>query len=209
MWSFGNMKQMRLGQHFLKNKSAIKRIVAGLDFYPGDTILEIGAGHGELTTELRVTNSELKIIAAEKDGELVNLLRVKFAQDKNMEIIEGDILKILPDIAGALGRKIENYKIVGNIPYYITGKLLRIVGELENKPSICVLTLQKEVAERIAAAPPKMNRLAASIQFWAKPEILERLSRKDFEPAPEVESAILKLATSDKRQAVQKNITVP
>ena len=84
-------------------------------------------------------------------------------------------------------------KIVGNIPYYITGKLLRIISELEHKPERTVLLIQKEVALRICATPPDMNRLAASVQFWADAEIIAHVPRNDFSPAPEVDSAVVVL----------------
>ena len=138
--------QKKLGQHFLTNKTKLQKIVRALDLRADDSVIEIGPGHGELTNELRIKNYELKIIAIEKDEELVRYLQEKFAQDKNIEIIEGDILKILPEFAKSRKLKAKSYKIVGNIPYYITGHLLRIIGELKNKPSLVVLTVQKEVA---------------------------------------------------------------
>jgi len=91
--------------------------------------------------------------------------------------------------------ELQDYKIVGNIPYYITGKLLRVVSELPHKPERVVLLIQKEVAERICAAPPDMNRLAASVQFWAQPSIVSFVSKKDFSPPPEVDSAVIVLST--------------
>ncbi len=212
----------RLGQHFLKNKSALKKIADALELKSGDFVIEIGAGHGELTNELlslsfevldKKANPKIKIIAVEKDKELVKILREKFAGDKNVEIIEGDAIQIIKklstniipqlwynisnkeSVAGGLAK----FKIVGNIPYYITGRLFRIIGELTAKPELCVFTIQKEVAERIAAQPPKMNRLAASVQFWAEPEIIGILPKKDFEPQPEVDSAVIKLKTKNEK----------
>ena len=198
-----------LGQHFLVNKEKLKKIAEALELKDGDLVIEIGAGHGELTEELRSTNRELRIIAIEKDKKLAEFLRKKFASDKNIEIIQEDALKFLSSIIHNSLFKIQNYKIVGNIPYYITGRLLRILSELaaspkrgeprpeisgrENKPSLIVLTIQKEVAERICAQPPKMNLLAAAVQFWAKPKIISYISRKDFRPIPKVDSAIIKI----------------
>lgn len=187
----------RLGQHFLKNRAAIEKIVAALDIKDGDTVVEIGPGHGELTEviehEARNMKHKIKIIAIERDGGLAEDLRKKFAGNKNIEVVEGDALRVLPGLCSALHDPC--FKICGNIPYYITGHLLRIVGELEKKPSLCVFTIQKEVAERIAAAPPRMNRLAASVQFWAEPKIVCGISKKDFQPEPEVESSVIKLAS--------------
>jgi len=175
----------KLGQHFLKNQAAIKKIVAALELRPGETALEVGTGHGELTTEL--LKHDINLIAVEKDK---NLTRSAGWRTK-VKIIEGDILKILPPLANKL--QATPYKLVGNIPYYLTGYLLRLIGELEHKPSLIVFTLQKEVAERIAAQPPQMNKLAASVQFWAEPEIIDYLKPGDFSPPPKVHSAIIRL----------------
>jgi len=191
-----------LGQHFLINKDKIKKIVEALDLKEGDTVIEIGPGHGELTLLLarnfQFPISNFRIITIEKDKKLVQILQKKFASDKNIRIIEGDALKILPKLTKSYKLKAKSYKIVGNIPYYITGYLLRVLAELERKPSLIVLTIQKEVAQRIIAlrqaqGKPRMNLLAASVQFWAEPEIIDYVSRKDFQPAPEVDSAVIKM----------------
>ena len=191
-----------LGQHFLINKDKIKKIVEALDLKEGDTVIEIGPGHGELTLLLarnfQFPISNFRIITIEKDKKLVQILQKKFASDKNIRIIEGDALKILPKLTKSYKLKAKSYKIVGNIPYYITGYLLRVLAELERKPSLIVLTIQKEVAQRIivlrqAQGKPRMNLLAASVQFWAEPEIIDYVSRKDFQPAPEVDSAVIKM----------------
>ena len=187
----------KLGQHFLKNKIAITKIIAALDLKDGDTIIEIGPGRGELTLPLsemfEVQNVRGKIIAIEKDRELVmnHSSRIKH-RTSDIELIHGDALKIIPDITKRLTLAANRFKLVGNIPYYITGKLLRVISELENKSAVTVLMIQKEVAERIVAQPPKMNLLAAITQFWAEPKILMTLKPSDFDPAPKVESAIIK-----------------
>jgi 16S rRNA (adenine1518-N6/adenine1519-N6)-dimethyltransferase len=192
----------RLGQHFLKDKSTIKKIVSAIDLKAGDTIIEIGPGHGELTQELRIEDGELRIIVIEKDRELVTQDLNPISQgNKNFEVIEGDALKLLIPLSYKL--RATSYKIVGNIPYYITGHLLRIIGELENKPSLCVFTIQREVAERIVARPPKMNRLAASVQFWAEPKIVSVVPKRSFEPTPKVDSAIIKLETRSAKHEIR------
>ncbi|MCL4437645.1 16S rRNA (adenine(1518)-N(6)/adenine(1519)-N(6))-dimethyltransferase RsmA [Patescibacteria group bacterium] len=181
-----------LGQHFLKNKAKLRKIVDALELKRGDVVVEIGPGRGALTFPLAEKCKELdcKIIAIEKDKELASELKEKFKDNKNVEIIEGDALKEIKSQISNL----KNVKIVGNIPYYITGYLFRIIGELERKPFLIVLLIQKEVAERVCAKPPKMNLLAASVQFWAEPKIIGYVSRKDFSPAPKVDSAIIKLS---------------
>ncbi|MDP3948643.1 MAG: 16S rRNA (adenine(1518)-N(6)/adenine(1519)-N(6))-dimethyltransferase RsmA [bacterium] len=193
----------RLGQHFLTDKSALKKIAALLDLKEEDTVVEIGPGHGELTEELVFKNQDLRIIAIEKDEQLANDLRSKIYDlgIKNVEVVTGDVLKILPSLIENCELKIENYKLTGNIPYYITGKLLRTISELQEKPEISVFTIQKEVAERLAAKPPRMNRLAASVQFWAEPKIAFIIPRTSFQPIPEVDSATIVL-----KRGVQRGI---
>jgi 16S rRNA (adenine1518-N6/adenine1519-N6)-dimethyltransferase len=187
------MKQ-KLGQHFLINPAAIKKIVAALSLEAGDTIIEIGPGRGALTFAIleKCKKINCKIIGIEKDPKLG--FRVQGLGDrKNLTIMIGDAIKILPKITKPYTLTPIPYKIVGNIPYYITGKLLRILGELENKPKLIILMLQKEVAERICAQPPRMNLLAAAVQFWAEPKILFTLKPDDFSPPPKVHSAVIVL----------------
>ncbi len=187
----------KLGQHFLKNPLKIKEILTALELKNDDAVIEIGAGHGELTKNLKIeisaspaSGSNLKIFAIEKDEKMARSLRNSITKNgDSIEIINGDALKIIPRLTVQL----SNYKIVGNIPYYITGRLLRTIGELGNKPEIVVLTVQKEVAERIIAKPPRMNLLAASVQFWANPEIVGHIPKREFQPIPKVDSAIVKL----------------
>lgn len=179
----------KLGQHFLKNATVLEAIVAAIAPDDGDRIVEIGPGHGELTAPLLRAargKTHCEIFCIEKDRSLVAGLR-SFAP--HATIVEGDALKLLPEIAG----NIPQCKIAGNIPYYITGKLLRVVSELERRPERTVLLVQKEVAERIRAAPPAMNRLAASVQFWANAAIVARVPRNDFTPPPDVDSAVIVL----------------
>ncbi len=204
----------RLGQHFLINKRKLREIVEVLDLETDDVVIEIGPGHGELTREIiaRLQDCKIKkLIAIEKDERLAKVLRNKVSDLglKNLEIIEGDVLKILPKlICNHAILQSCNYKLAGNIPYYITGHLFRIIGELKNKPSLIVFTVQKEVAQRVCAlrqaqGKPKMNLLAASVQFWAEPKIIGSISKKDFRPAPKVDSAIIKLETRGKQQATR------
>lgn len=193
----------KLGQHFLKNATVLEKIVSTLALADGDRVIEIGAGHGELTVPLMraARGKRCDFFCIEKDNTLVGELEQSAMQENSaisgasdevsagprVTIIEGDALKLLPDMVAT--------KIVGNIPYYITGKLLRTVSELKNKPELTVLLIQKEVALRVCAAPPIMNRLAASVQFWAGAEIVAHVPRRDFFPAPDVDSAVIVLNT--------------
>lgn len=181
-----------LGQHFLVNRAAIAKIISALDLQKDDTIVEIGPGGGVLTLPLweKCRDLNCRIVAIEKDAELAAALGNKI-KNARAEIVTGDALKLLPEIA-------TPYKLVGNIPYYITGKLLRVLGEMPEKPRVIVLTIQREVAERLSAQPPKMNLLAAAVQIWAKPRIIGYLEPRDFEPPPDVQSAIIKLEIEPK-----------
>ncbi|EKD24274.1 MAG: dimethyladenosine transferase [uncultured bacterium] len=109
----------------------------------------------------------------------------------------------------AVDRQTEmpSYKIAGNIPYYITGYLLRVIEELEQKPTRVVMTIQKEVAERICAKAPQMNLLAASVQFWANPDIVESVPKKDFNPPPKVDSATIRLDVQPTEEDSKKYYT--
>lgn len=201
-----------LGQHFLTDKNALRKISALLDLKENDFVIEIGPGHGELTEEIieQFGNSAIKnwkIVAIEKDRQLADDLRKKIYDlgIKNVDIIAGDALKLLPTIVRGSKFEVRNYKIIGNIPYYITGKLLRTVGELQTKPSIFVMTIQKEVAERLVAKPPRMSRLAASVQFWTSPEIAFMIPKNSFHPTPEVDSATVVLTPIPQRKISDEN----
>ncbi|MDE2019651.1 MAG: ribosomal RNA small subunit methyltransferase A [Patescibacteria group bacterium] len=189
----------KLGQHFLKNKAALRLIIEALDLKPQEIVIEIGPGHGELTEEGERKMENGEWIAIEKDHALAEALKKQSKTNGCVKIIESDALKFLKDGPSSILRTPYSFKLAGNIPYYITGHLLRILSELEHKPELCVFTIQKEVAERIIAKPPHMNRLAASVQFWAEPKILKILPAEDFSPPPKVESAIIKLANGGRR----------
>jgi 16S rRNA (adenine1518-N6/adenine1519-N6)-dimethyltransferase len=214
-----------LGQHFLINKKAIDIAIAELNLQKNDFVIEIGPGKGVLTLPLAKKLQDLsgKLVAIEKDPALVDtvrsraraysaspedrgaatsngvdkLLKTLDRQPLPIQVISGDALKILPQLTNKL--ETRSYKLVGNIPYYITGHLLRIIGELNKKPRITVLMVQKEVAERITAKPPHMNLLAAATQIWADISMILRLKPKDFDPPPKVESAVIKLETKKQR----------
>jgi len=188
----------KLGQVFLKNQKIAQKIVKELEIKKGEIIVEIGPGTGFLTQELILSNE--KIIAIEKDPKLIGYLKEKFANNKNLILIEGDIREILKEekIQEIIQSKDYNkgYKIVGNIPYYLTSYLLRLLMNLQskqNKPKLVVLMVQKEVAERIVAQPPKMNLLAVLTQFYFQSKIIQIVKKGNFSPPPKVDSAIIKL----------------
>lgn len=187
-----------LGQHFLVNPRVLDKIVAAAEISKNDVVLEVGPGTGNLTKKL--AEKAGKVIAIEKDRRLIELLKETF-KNTNVEIAEGDILKL--DIETLFkNSKLEignsDYKVVGNIPYYITSHFLRTVFEKWPRPKLIVLTVQKEVAQRIVAKPPRMNLLALSVQFFSEPKIIGYISKKNFRPRPKVDSAIIKLIPKEK-----------
>lgn len=196
------------GQNFLIEEEVYEKILKAADLKEGDIVLEVGPGLGFLTT--RLAKIVKKVVAVELDDKLAEILRtgliaqrvypVKsgdagilpsaklFDRVKNVEVVNEDILKT------PLAFLIKGeYKIVANLPYNITSIFLRKFLSVENKPEMMVLMLQKEVAERIVAEPPKMSLLAISVQFYARAEIIEIVPANCFWPKPEVDSAIIKL----------------
>jgi len=181
----------RLGQNFLQEASALEKIVQAAQIRPDDTILEIGPGLGSLTRYLAV--SARQVIAVELDGKLLPPLRAVLAPYSNVRLIQGNILEISP---GELIDRPE-YLVVANIPYYITSAIIRHLldnpknADNQPKPRRMVLTVQKEVAERICAEPGDLSLLALSVQVYGQPRIVERIPASAFHPTPKVDSAIL------------------
>jgi len=171
---------------------------------PEDFVLEIGPGKGILTEEL--VKYAGKVMAVEIDGNLVELLKDRFKSQKNVEIVKGDILKIdlsIPTKSYKL--KTKNYKIIANLPYYITSPVIRKFLESESPPSEMILMVQKEVAERIIAIPGKMSILSVSVQYYSQSEILFYVERENFEPVPEVDSAVIRITHNAERVTQNAN----
>jgi 16S rRNA (adenine1518-N6/adenine1519-N6)-dimethyltransferase len=195
----GFSPKKRLGQHFLIDRVASKKILKASDIQSGDVILEIGPGIGNLTQEL--ARAARKVIAVEKDRKMIEVLERTTKDFKNIKIIQGDILKINP---GDYDLKPGKYKIVANLPYYITSPVIRKFLESGNQPEEIVLMLQKEVAQRIVAKPPNMSLLTVSVQFYAKPEIITFISKKSFWPQPKVDSAIIRITNIHKNKRISQ-----
>lgn len=176
-----------LGQNFLVNPGVVDRIIDAAGIRPGETVLEIGPGTGTLTQALVAAGAT--VVALEKDRRLIEPLREKFAASA-AAIVEGDVLRFDPS---AHGLEAGKYKIVANIPYYLTARLLRVVFEHWPVPVLVVLMVQREVADRLMASPPDMNLLALSVQLYAKPSLVMRVSRGSFRPIPAVDSAVIAL----------------
>jgi len=180
-----------LGQNFLIDKKVLGKIIEAAELKPEDTVLEIGPGIGTLTRELA---KKIKIvIAVEKDKRMVEILKETLKDFKNVEVVKADIRNWKATLRGA-SRKTENYKVVGNLPFYLTAPVIRQFLELpKSRPREMVLVVQKEVGQRICAKPPRMNLLAVSVQFYSRPEVVYFVSKKSFWPQPEVDAAILKI----------------
>ncbi|MGA2504162.1 MAG: 16S rRNA (adenine(1518)-N(6)/adenine(1519)-N(6))-dimethyltransferase RsmA [Anaerolineales bacterium] len=174
-----------LGQNFLEDNQALQKIMSAANLEPEDEVLEIGPGLGSLTRYLAL--SARFVTAVELDRKLFPVLESVLAPYKNIRLVQGDILKINP---AELIEK-TGYVVVANIPYYITSVVIRHLLETDQRPSRMVLTVQKEVAERICADPGKMNLLALSVQVYGKPAIGEVISAGAFYPQPKVDSAVL------------------
>lgn len=174
-----------LGQNFLRDENALKKIVEIAGVHPSDEVLEIGAGLGSLTRHL--ARSARKVYAIEIDGSMIPLLEAVLSGFKNVEIIQGDILMIQPTDLGLA----HDFLVVANIPYYITSAIIRHLLSGEIKPRRIVLTVQEEVGERICATPGKMNLLALSVQVFGHPQITYKIPSQAFSPEPDVDSCVI------------------
>ena len=185
---YGIYPLKRLGQNFLIDKNVFQKIIKAASLSKNDVVLEIGSGIGNLT--LQLAEKVKKVVAIEKDKRMCEILKevLRNLDIKNVEVINKDILKI--------NTRYVKYKLVANLPYYITSPIIRKFLEMKNQPREMVLMVQKEVAKRICAKPPKMSILAVSVQFYAKPEIISFVSKKSFWPQPKVDSAIIKITPS-------------
>jgi 16S rRNA (adenine1518-N6/adenine1519-N6)-dimethyltransferase len=184
----------RMGQNFLIDRNVLNKIISASELTPNDVVLEVGPGIGTLTQEL--AKNAGKIIAVEKDKTMVEILKETLAGFNNVEVLESDILNFK--------FQISNYKVIANIPYYLTSPLIRKFLEMTppagGPPSEIILMIQKEVAQRIcpstslrAGAKPRMSILSVSVQFYAEPKIISYVSKNCFWPAPKVDSAIIKI----------------
>lgn len=179
-----------LGQHFLKSKKVVRDIINAGDINAQDIVLEIGPGKGILTEQL--LRFAGKVIAVEKDQVLVRHLKEKFRDEivKNkLEVVNADILQF--SIINSQFSK--GYKLVANIPYYITGEILRKFLSTEYQPNQMVLLVQKEVAQRIVARDKKESILSISVRAYGKPRYIKKVPARLFSPPPKVDSAILSI----------------
>lgn len=179
------------GQNFLVDRSILLRIVEAAEIHTGDQVLELGAGTGVLTREL--AKRARRVVAVELERNMLSLLGGTTRNYTNVELIERNLLYVDPaDIFGS-----EPYKLVANLPYYITAPTFRHFLESANPPRLIVVMVQYEVAQRIVAEPGDLSLLGVSVQFYGKPKIIAHVPARAFYPAPKVDSAILRIDMKD------------
>jgi 16S rRNA (adenine1518-N6/adenine1519-N6)-dimethyltransferase len=177
----------KLGQHFLVDPVALDRVVSAASLQGHETVLEIGAGLGALT--VRLAERAREVFAVEYDRRLMPALREVVGTNPRVQLVSADILEVnLADLLGA-----RPYGVVANIPYQITSLLLRRLLERQPVPDRLVLTVQREVAERVASGPGEMSLLALGVQMYGVPTVVGRVPSASFLPPPDVDSAILRV----------------
>jgi 16S rRNA (adenine1518-N6/adenine1519-N6)-dimethyltransferase len=192
---YGFKPRKSLGQHFLVDEAVLEHILSAAELCPGDIVVEVGSGLGILTEGLAKQGA--RVIAVELDSKLVILLKKRLAGFPDVKIVHADALKVMPwqllqdnVPASELAR---GYKVVANLPYYITSPVLSHFLEAEPQPSRMVVMVQKEVGEAIAAVPGKMRLLSVKTQYYSKPVIVAHVPAASFYPPPKVDSVILRL----------------
>lgn len=175
-----------LGQNWLKNERVIAEIVRAARIRKDERVLEVGPGQGALTSALLAAGA--RVVAVEKDDNLIEALQVKFSEainNQQLELINYDILKFDPILIN------EPYKVAANLPYYITGEFLKKFLTTKHRPKLMVLLLQQEVVRRIIARDNKESVLSLSVKAYGEPKFIRKVPRGNFEPAPKVDSAVL------------------
>lgn len=185
--SNGIVPKKQLGQNFVIRRSALDQIVSAASLTEQELILEIGAGLGALTQKL--AGSGHRVVAVEYDKRLIPILRSIMAAHSNVDIIQGDILQL--DLKRILDQR--DYIVVANIPYHITSAVIRRLMESPFRAKRVILTIQREVAERVVAEPGDLSLLALSVQVFGLPRIHSHISSAAFYPQPKVESSVLRI----------------
>ncbi len=178
-----------LGQNFLKSETALRKIIEAGEIKPDDVILEIGPGRGALTEKLLERAGT--VIAVEKDYELFELLKTKFSKEitaNTLVLVCGDILQF-----SISNFQFSKYKIVANIPYNVTGAILKKFLTNKHQPEMMVLMVQHEVAQRILARDGKESILSISVKAYGEPKMIDKVDKRYFSPQPKVNSAIIKI----------------
>jgi 16S rRNA (adenine1518-N6/adenine1519-N6)-dimethyltransferase len=179
------------GQNFLVDRSVLQRIIGAAEINADDQVLELGAGTGVLTREL--AKHARRVVAVELERDMLSLLAETTRHFANVELVERNMLYVAPaEVFGS-----EAYKLVANLPYYITAPTFRHFLESTNPPRLLVVMVQYEVAQRIVAEPGDLSLLGVSVQFYGKPKIIAHVPARAFYPAPKVDSAILRIDLKD------------
>ncbi len=191
---YGLRAKKGLGQHFLVDENALRTILDAAQLTERDTVIEVGPGLGVLTAEL--AGRAGRVVAVELDDRLADILKESLSSYQNVTIVHRDILEVAPDALlreAGLDSPSPGYKVVANLPYYITSPVLRHFLEAPLKPERMVVMVQKEVAAEITAGPGRMSLLSIGVQLYGEPSIVDYVPADCFYPAPEVDSAILKV----------------
>ncbi|MEJ0001698.1 MAG: 16S rRNA (adenine(1518)-N(6)/adenine(1519)-N(6))-dimethyltransferase RsmA [bacterium] len=199
-----------LGQNFLKSGAALAKIIDAGNISAGDTVLEIGPGRGALTGKIlaQCAAKGATLVAVEKDGELFAMLSERFAAEIRQGILslrEGDILDA--DIDALVGR--APYKIIANIPYNITGAILKKFLTAQHQPETMILMVQHEVAQRILARDGKESLLSISVKAYGEPRMVAKVPARYFSPAPKVDSAVIAIEHISKKNFTPARAGVP
>jgi 16S rRNA (adenine1518-N6/adenine1519-N6)-dimethyltransferase len=176
-----------LGQHFLRDRTFLRHIIAAADLSGEDQVIEVGPGTGVLTDAL--AEAARSVLAVELDDALAERLSNRFRDNEKVRVMAGNALDLDP-----CEHFKSPYKLVANIPYYITGPLVRHFLETTCQPELAVLMVQRAVAERMAAGPGKMSLFGISVQYYAAVKIVARVPASAFYPRPKVDSAIVRLS---------------
>lgn len=184
---YGIQPRKSLGQNFLVEPAGLMKVINAAELNGSEEVLEIGAGLGSLTYLL--VQSSARVTAVEIDRNMLEPLAEALKSYPNVQIVQGDILELDPSTLVSR----ENYVVVANIPYYITSAIIRHLLEADLKPSRVILTIQKEVAQRIVARDGKMSLLSLSVFVFGEPEIAGTIPAGSFFPAPDVDSAVLRI----------------
>jgi 16S rRNA (adenine1518-N6/adenine1519-N6)-dimethyltransferase len=180
-----------LGQNFISDPGILAQIAAAAELSSHDLVVEVGAGVGSLTRILAEQAGQ--VVAVELDRQLVEILREQLADLSNVEVLHGDILQFPASPLPRFPLVHLGYKVVGNLPYNITSAVLRHFLEDEPRPRLMVVTVQREVAERIVAQPGSMSLLAVSVRFYGRPQIVAHIKAGAFYPPPQVDSAVVRI----------------
>ena len=183
---YGIAPKQSLGQNFLYDEGLLARIVAAAELSPADAALEVGPGLGALTRQL--ARAAGRVVAVELDDRLLPILRYELEPFANVEIVHGDILTF--DVGAHFDGP---FVVVANVPYYITGAILRRLLEGRPRPKRMVMTVQREVADRLTAKPPRMSLLAVSVQYYGSVRLVGAVKAGAFWPRPEVDSAVVRI----------------